>query len=138
MAEYVFGRPTTYKQEYCQLLIKHMEQGLSFESFAGTISTTKKTLYNWADANPDFLHAKEIGTEKCRVFWEELGRDYIVNRSVSGAESTSLNTGVYVFNMKNRFPEEWKDKKEVDNSHEFKNAPSYEQFLKDLKEPDAK
>ena len=31
-----------------------------------------------------------------------------------------------------------KAKQYIDNTHEFKNAPSYEQFLKDLKEPDAK
>lgn len=119
------GRPTDYRPEYCEMLVKHMAEGLSFESFAGVIGATKKTLYNWSDANPEFLHAKETGTEKCRVFWEKLGRDYVVNRSIAGAESTSLNTGVYVFNMKNRFPEEWKDKKEVDNTHDFKNRPDW-------------
>jgi hypothetical protein len=125
MPEYVFGRPTKYTEEYCQLLIDHMAEGLSFEAFAGKVSTTKKTLYNWCESYPDFLHAKEIGTEKCRIFWEELGRDHVVSRTIPGVESTALNTGVYVFNMKNRFPEEWKDKKEVDNTHEFKNRPDW-------------
>lgn len=115
-----FGRPTDYKSEFCALLITHMAEGLSFESFAGTVSTTKKTLYNWADKNPDFLHAKEIATEKCRLFWERLGINHIVTRSETvpgvSSESTALNTGVYVFNMKNRFPDEWRDKQEVDSN----------------------
>ena len=27
------GRPTKYKPEYCEMLIEHMSEGLSFESF---------------------------------------------------------------------------------------------------------
>ena len=114
------GRPSEFKQEYCDQLINHMASGLSFEAFAGFLSVSKQTLYNWADANPEFLDAKRIGTEKCRFYWEQLGVDHIVN-----SDKTSLNTGVYVFNMKNRFPEEWKDKKEVDNTHDFKNRPDW-------------
>lgn len=119
------GRPSEFKQEYCDQLINHMASGLSFEAFAGVLSVSKQTLYNWAEANPEFMDAKKTGLEKCRLFWEKLGVDHIINRSISGAESTSLNTGVYVFNMKNRFPEEWKDKKEVDNTHDFKNRPDW-------------
>ena len=124
------GRPSDYKPEYCEMLIQHMAEGLSFESFAAVVDSTKKTLYNWADANPEFLHAKERGTDKCRLFWEKLGVDHIITKSESfgkgeGSESKALNTGVYVFNMKNRFPEEWKDKKEVDNTHDFKNRPDW-------------
>jgi hypothetical protein len=114
------GRPSEFKQEYCDQLINHMASGLSFEAFAGFLSVSKQTLYNWADANPEFLDAKRIGTEKCRLYWEKLGVEHIVN-----SDKTSLNTGVYVFNMKNRFPEEWKDKKEVDNTHDFKNRPDW-------------
>ncbi len=114
------GRPSEFKQEYCDQLINHMASGLSFEAFAGFLSVSKQTLYNWADANSEFLDAKRIGTEKCRLYWEQLGVEHIVN-----SDKTSLNTGVYVFNMKNRFPEEWKDKKEVDNTHDFKNRPDW-------------
>jgi hypothetical protein len=123
------GRPTNYKQEYCQMLIDHMAEGLSFEAFAGLVSVTKQTLYNWIEVHPEFLDAKKIATERCRLFWEKLGINHVVSTSNStsgvGSESTTLNTGVYVFNMKNRFPEEWKDKKEVDNTHEFKNRPDW-------------
>jgi hypothetical protein len=31
-----------------------------------------------------------------------------------------------------------KAKQYIDNTHEFKNAPTYDEFLKDLKTPDAK
>lgn len=106
------GRPTKYKPEYCQMLIAHMNKGLSFESFAGVIDTTKKTLYSWTEEYQEFLNAKEIGTEKSRIFWENLGVNHIINRSDSefqgGSSSRSLNASVWIFNMKNRFG--WRDK----------------------------
>jgi len=106
------------------MLIEHMEKGLSFEAFAGLVGVTKKTLYSWFEQNPDFLNAKEIGTARCRIFWEQLGIDHIVNKSDSehggGSSSRSLNASVWIFNMKNRFG--WRDKQpdEVDvvvNNH---------------------
>jgi DNA-binding XRE family transcriptional regulator len=108
------GRPTKYKEEYCDELISHMERGLSYESFAGYIGVSKQTIYDWEKANPEFLDAKKIAFEKCRLFWEELGIDNIISQSSSskdfGSESKSLNSTVWIFNMKNRFPEEWRDK----------------------------
>jgi hypothetical protein len=41
---------------------------------------------------------------------------------------SKLNEGnptAFIFNMKNRFPDDWKDKKEVDNTHDFKNRPDW-------------
>ena len=105
-----------------------MAQGFSFESFAGAVDASKKTLYNWEKEFPEFLHAKEIGWEKARIFWEKLGVSHIVNTSDSvshgkdGGEShsRSLNASVWIFNMKNRFPAEWRDRQEIDQKVEGK------------------
>lgn len=115
------ARPTKYDPKFCEELVKHMAKGLSFEAFAGAIGVTKATLYNWEKDFPEFLDAKGIGWEKARIFWEELGIDNIINRSDSvshgkeGGESSSrsLNASVWIFNMKNRFPAEWRDRTEV-------------------------
>ena len=114
------GRPTSYKPEYCNQLIEHMARGLSYESFAGSIGVSKQTIYDWEKVNKEFLDAKEIGLEKSRIFWEEIGIDHIINVSESfgkdaGSKSTSLNSTVWIFNMKNRFG--WRDKQpdEQDN-----------------------
>ncbi len=114
------GRPTKYKPEYCQMLIDHMNGGYSFESFAGLIGVAKQTLYEWIDGNSEFLDAKEVGFEKSRLFWEKVGVDYIINQSSStagvGSESKAINSTVYIFNLKNRFPKEWRDRQEVEHS----------------------
>ena len=94
------------------MLIDHMGNGFSYESFAGSIGVSKQTIYDWEKSNSEFLDAKEVGIEKSRIFWEKLGIDHIVNESESskelGSSSKSLNASVWIFNMKNRF--QWRDK----------------------------
>ena len=114
------GRPTIYKQEFCDLLIDHMEKGYSYESFAGLLGVSKQTIYDWEKANPEFLDAKKRATEKSRLFWEKVGIENIVNietmeKGESGnftAVKKSLNSAAWIFNMKNRFKDDWKDKHE--------------------------
>jgi hypothetical protein len=116
---YIFGRPTDYEPRFCEMLIKHMAEGYSFESFAAEVMSTKKTLYSWAERHPDFLNSKEIGTDLSRKYWEKLGKNHILNVTMGGDEkvkSKSLNSSVWIFNMKNRFPQEWRDKKELEHS----------------------
>lgn len=106
------GRPSKYQPEYCEMLVSHMEQGYSFEAFAALVSVDKVTLYSWAEKNPEFLYAKNIGTEKCRYFWERLG--------IAGASGLleTFSVGCWIFNMKNRFRAEWQDKIELPISSE--------------------
>jgi len=101
------GRPTTYKTEYCELLIEHMGKGFSFESFAGIVGTHKEVIYGWAERNVDFSDAKKMGLEVCRVFWEDMG--------IKGTRGTLryFQAGSWYANMRNRFA--WKDRSEVDH-----------------------
>jgi hypothetical protein len=66
------GRPDKFKKEYCNMLIDHMANGYSFQSFAGEIGVAIKTLYSWCDLYPEFLHAKEIGRAKGLNYDEKL------------------------------------------------------------------
>lgn len=109
--DYVFGRPSEYDQSFCQRLIDHMEQGLSFESFAGILSCSKQTLYNWCESFPEFLDAKLKGTEKSRLFYELAGINGMMNNI------PFFNDRVWRLNMMNRFPDEWKEK--VENVHKI-------------------
>lgn len=115
---YVFGRPTTYRPEYCQLLIEHMKQGLSFESFGAVVGCSSSTLYEWVAANEDFSSAKKLATEYCRIFWEKIAVDNLINTSEQWgkgqAKSKALNSTVWIFNMKNRF--KWRDNIDVEHS----------------------
>lgn len=135
------GRPTDYLPEYCEQLIAHMAQGYSFESFAGVLGVSKQTLYTWSEKHPEFLDAKNIATSKCRVWWERAGIEGLFNTSERDGDTTSsrsLNTGVWVFNMKNRFKEEWRDKHE-EQEKEPQNAPKVIVYLpQNGRDPQAK
>lgn len=97
------GRPTKYDPSYCEELITHMEMGLSYTAFAGKISVSKQTLYDWEKVYPEFLDAKRVALEKGRLFWEEA----MIERL---HDSQGFNTTAWVFTMKNRFG--WRDKVE--------------------------
>lgn len=102
------GRPTKYKPEYDEKLVIHMAQGLSFEAFAGDIDVNQDTLHEWVKVHPSFSEAKKRAFAKCQIFWERIGiRGLFVEKG-----EAPLNTGVWVFNMKNRF--KWTDRISVD------------------------
>lgn len=101
------GRPTDYDPKYCDELVQHMAGGLSFESFAGTIGVCRKTLYNWEAEHEEFLHAKNTGLERGRLWWERIGRAASSGQKVAGFDHKHFNTAVYIFTMKNRF--KWRD-----------------------------
>jgi hypothetical protein len=103
------GRPSKYKEEYCDMLIEHMTQGMSFESFAGVIGTHDETLRNWAAKYPEFFAAKKIGYAKNQIFWEKLG--------LAGAAGKvpGFNSASWIFNMKNRF--RWADRVDTNVNH---------------------
>lgn len=84
-----------------------MKNGYSFESFAGLIGVSKQTIYDWTKANPDFLDAKERAFEASRLTWERIGKNI--------ATSGEGNATAYIFNMKNRFKEDWSDKQQIEH-----------------------
>jgi len=70
----VAGQPTLYKPEYCEMLIKHMKEGNSFESFGAIVHTCRTTLYNWTREHSEFLYAKNMGKEYSLKFYEDIGK----------------------------------------------------------------
>jgi len=98
------GRPTKYKEEYCEDLISHMNKGLSFESFAGVIEVNPDTLYEWCKVHDAFSEAKKIARAKNLIFWELMGID-ICKGALEGSASA------WVFNMKNRH--KWRSEPKV-------------------------
>lgn len=112
------GRPSKYDPKFCDMLIEHMAEGYSFETFAAKIDVNQDTLHEWAKVHKDFSESKKIAFAKCQIFWERLGINHILNSSekdeMGNSRSVSLNTGAWIFNMKNRF--KWTDRVEVQGS----------------------
>ena len=100
------GAPTLYRQEYCQKLIDHMASGLSFESFAATIGTSRRVLYIWRDAHPEFLHALEAGRDAHLLMMEKIGQGHMVEHY----QGPKMNTALYKLFMANIHG--WREKTE--------------------------
>lgn len=61
-----------YNPKYCEMLVKHGSQGLSFESFAAVIGVSRRALYDWVDRHEEFKDAKEFAFNNRFLLWEKL------------------------------------------------------------------
>lgn len=113
-----FGRPSKYRDTYCDLLIAHMSQGLSFESFASTAQVNRDTLYSWCQHHADFSDAKKRGEAVSLLFWERLGID------ASQGRLPGFSAAAWIFNMKNRFG--WRDKQRDEELPKVNEKPHLE------------
>lgn len=117
------GAPTKYKSKYCDLVIEHMDKGLSFESFAATIDVCVDTLYEWIKVHKEFSDAKKKATAKALCKWETIGM------SGMQGEIMNFNASTWIFSMKNRF--KWTDRMET---KETQIPVSVEDLLTEAKE----
>lgn len=97
------GRPSSYKPEYCQALIDHMSQGLSFDTFGATIGVSRDVIYKWCNVHEEFFQAKKIAMDKCQLWWEQEG--------IRSLGFKFYQSAIWIMNMKARFG--WSDKVEV-------------------------
>ena len=99
------GRPTKWKDEFCEMLIEHMANGYSFASFGGIIDVSEDTLHTWKNEKPQFSESYKAGRLKSMAFWEKIG----IGQSVGKLKGSSQT---WTFNMKNRFG--WQDKQHIE------------------------
>jgi hypothetical protein len=102
------GRPTTYKKEFCELLINHMSKGLSFETFGAIVDVCKDTTYEWVKVHPEFSDAKKLGSIKRNLLVEEL---YIQQAQLPASKA---NSAMMIYWTKNTLG--WTDKVEVESN----------------------
>lgn len=68
------GRPSKYNQKYCEMLIQHMSEGGSFESFGGVIRVVRATMYTWVEKHAEFSEAKDLGEQLALKFYEDIAK----------------------------------------------------------------
>ena len=108
---YVFGRPTKYREEYCQMLIDHMAKGYSFEAFAGVVNISTSNLYEWVGRHEAFQEARNIAFNKSMLFWEKVGK------GGATGQIKGFSAAAWIFNMKNRF--KWSDRQDFEVSARY-------------------
>ena len=103
------GRPTDFKQEFCEMLVDHMNEGLSYESFAGLVGVCRATIYNWEKIHPEFLDAKKRGHAKMTLTLERIGMKGMMG------EIKGFNASTFIFTAKNKIA--WSDVSHIDQTN---------------------
>lgn len=102
------GRPSAYDPAFCQVVEDALAQGFSLAVAAGDVGVTRQTLDNWTKEHPEFFDAVRIGRAKGARVWEQ--------RLANLADKNEGNATGVIFGLKNRLPEDWKDKTETEHS----------------------
>ena len=104
---YVFGRPTSYRQEYCELVKKHMATGKSLTAFAGSIGHSKECIYEWIATHADFADA----VTRARAARVDALETRMLSANNGGTAATSI------FALKNADPDEWREVRYANIEH---------------------
>lgn len=103
------GRPTKYKPEFCDRVVELGRQGASKAEMALDLDIAMSTFDVWQNEKSDFSEAVKRAEEFSRGWWEMKGR-------LATFDSKDFNPTSYIFQMKNRFSEHWRDKRETEHS----------------------
>lgn len=125
------GRPTDYRDEYCELAERMCMLGLIDSELAEVFDVCEQTLNNWKSAHPEFmesikrgrvisdanvaksLYHRAIGynhpAEKIMMFQGEVFREEFTEHYPPDTQAASLW-------LRNRQPRLWRDQKQLDNT----------------------
>ncbi|CAL9965259.1 terminase small subunit, partial [Vibrio phage K71] len=107
MTKQKIGRPTKYKDEYCDKAIRFLAGGKSVTQLSAHIDVCKDTIYEWAKVHPDFSDALTRGKELSQAHWESELVNMMYNKEV--------NSPLVKLYFANRFG--WSDKVESKNEN---------------------
>ena len=99
------GRPSTYDPAYCEQVIELGKLGKSIEQIAAYLGVGTKTIYNWKDEHPEFLHALDISKDFEQAWWEDQAHAYMVETK----EGPKLNASLWSRSMAARFPKKYRE-----------------------------
>ena len=100
------GRPTDYDPSFCDRVVDFGREGYSKAMIAAELGVVRQTLENWASRHPEFLDAMTRAREFSLAWWELQGH--------KGIWSRDFNANAYRLQMLNRFPDDWRERQEVE------------------------
>lgn len=104
------GRPSKFKPEFCAKVLELGREGASKAEMALELDIAYSTFDVWQNENAEFSEAVKAAERLSQGWWEREGR-----RATFGA-MPGFNATSYIFQMKNRFKEDWREKQEVEHS----------------------
>jgi len=130
------GRPTDYKEEYNEQAYKLCLLGATDEDMAGFFNVCEATINNWKNEYPEFLESIYAGKKAADIEVAHSLYKGTQDRVVIEQQAFKVKVGQYEedikvvdvqkvipadfrnqqFWLKNRNPDRWRDKQEVDHT----------------------
>lgn len=112
------GAPSKYRPEMCEEVIAFMKDGDSKEAVCARLGIGRTCFYDWCDPEstrykPEFAAAVEEGMLYGQAFWEDELKKAAIGKN------PDANATLMIFNMKNRFREQWSDHQVHEQRHSF-------------------
>lgn len=101
------GRPSKYRKEMCDRVIEFGKEGMSKHEMALELGIHYSNFDQWQKDKPEFRDAVKEAVNLSQGFWERAGRNGALGK-IQGFNATG-----YIFQMKNRFAADWREKQEV-------------------------
>lgn len=98
------GRPSKYDPAMCDVVIECGRQGMSKAEMAAELDVAYSTFDLWTNTHPAFSEAVKDAVRLSQAWWEKQGRV----ATFGGCDG--FNATAYIFNMKNRFRDDWADR----------------------------
>ena len=97
------GRPSKYKPEYCETIVKLATEGKGWVSWALACGIDRTTMFDWAENHPDFSTALKEAKLREQEWWEEKGK--------SCMEAKNFQAAVWRTSMQARFRDDYTERK---------------------------
>lgn len=104
------GRPTLYKPEYCELAVELGAQGKSLAQIGAACGVARVTLWEWAEAHPEFAKAIARARDLALAWWEEQAHIGMWE----SPEGARLNPQLWSRSMAARFPDDYRESKKTE------------------------
>ena len=104
------GRPTKYNPAMCDQVIECGREGMTLAEMAAALGVDRATLRDWRETHDEFSRSVKRGLDLAQAWWERQGRV----ATFGGCDG--FNATSYIFQMKNRFSEDWRDRHETEIS----------------------
>jgi hypothetical protein len=110
------GRPTKYEPKHVELGFWMAQAGLTNKQIAHEMGVTVRTLDNWKKTHPEFLrslkHGKATPDEDVEAALLRRAKGFTYQEG-DRSRVALPDTTACIFWLKNRRPEQWRDKQEI-------------------------
>jgi len=101
-----------YNQSMCDEAEQLLAAGKSIARVATNLGVCRDTIYDWRDKHPEFAKALKVGKDASQAKWEDIGQDGVCG------DIKNFSATAWMFTMKNRFRDDYKEDKEVKGGSE--------------------